>query len=151
MQMLLNQGMKILSLSATKNNVCWSFPTTSLTCCLQKRTPFCWWESGIAMCCFWEFPTTLRGICLPSAPAVPLLEMYPRDTLSNVRVVMKLFITRMWTSETGEWLRWLSVGTQGWSCWWCGATPPSEGRRGVCCVSGDRKWQVEKTNWSKEL
>lgn len=83
---------KILSLVDTKSNACWSFFKTFLTFGPQRGTPFCCWESGSTGSCFGGVVTS-EGDGFPGVPAIPLLKMYPKDTLLKIRIVTVLFFT----------------------------------------------------------
>lgn len=136
----------MLSLSDS-NNVCWSFLNTFLTFCSQRWTPFCWWESGTTKRCFWGFLIILRGNLLTNcALAIPLLKMYPKDTLPKIRISTVLFAIAFWSSKTRSDLDvcQLRLETDG-------VEPSPLVKDGALC-HGDRisrvKWQVEKrTRW----
>lgn len=109
------------------------------------------WLVGIGHHCILllEVPTPLSGNHLAFAPAIPLLKMYPKDTLLQIRIVIGLSITTFWSGKTGNDLGvcQLALGTDGVELspsakeWWDLYVMVTGFHHRV-------KWQVEKrTRW----
>lgn len=95
-----------------------------------------------------EVHIPLSGNHLAFAPAIPLLKIYPKDTLLKIRIAIGLFIMTFWSGKTGNDLGvcQLRLGSDGVEL------SPSAKEWMRSSSRDDRisrvKWQVEKrTRW----